>query len=203
MASISASVKAPGTMVSGIRNWLPVLPVKAVTSGPGPSPFEEAPSTRTEIVAALALADIDRRRLASERGGGLGVAGDHGLGFLARLLPHQVDHRAPLLAFGRGHHIKHGDPAAGPLGPAAGVAERVGHLRAFVDDHEEDALAGPVRWLGHGSSPLFLDAPHDRAAEPAGQQGQRNGAQAIEFAVLGRPARQLGAETDLADRQGP
>src|SRR5262249_30186228 len=67
MASISASVKAPGTMVSGMRSWLPALPVKAVTNGPGPSPFEDAPSTRTEIELSSARSLSSSSRLLPSR----------------------------------------------------------------------------------------------------------------------------------------
>jgi len=46
-------------------------------------------------------------------------------------------------------------PAAGTLGATAGIAQGIGHFRAFVDHHEEDALAGAIRLFGHGFLPLF------------------------------------------------
>ena len=79
--------------------------------------------------------------------------GDHLLGLLARFLAHQVDDRAPLLAFRRLHDVEHGHPATRALGAAAGVAQRVAHFRAFVDDDQEDALIGPAGLFAHGSLP--------------------------------------------------
>src|SRR5882672_4767283 len=47
-----------------------------------------------------------------------------------------------------------------------------------------------------------LDTPHDRAAEPTDDHGHQNRAQTIKRPVIVRPAGKLGAEPDLADRQG-
>ena len=185
IASISASVRAPGTMVSGMRSWLPSLPVKAVTRGPGPSLLDALPSTRTDIERSSVSSLISSSRLLPSRiwmaggwpvsdDGGVGVPGDHLLGLLARLLAHQVDDRAPLLALRRLHDVEHGDPPARALGAPAGIAQRIAHLRAFVDDDQEDAFARPGWAVRSWSAPLLrplrrLEAPHDGAAEPAGR----------------------------------
>src|SRR5437868_15110198 len=67
MASISASVSAPGTMVNGIRSWLPSLPANAVTNGPGPSLPDAPPSTRTEIERSSVSILISSSRLLPSR----------------------------------------------------------------------------------------------------------------------------------------
>src|SRR5688572_30584075 len=50
---------------------------------------------------------------------------------------------------------------------------------------------------------LPLQTPHDRAAQPAGEHCHENRPQAVERAVVARPSRQLGAESNLADRKRP
>src|SRR3990167_4472363 len=47
-------------------------------------------------------------------------------------------------------------------------------------------------------SPL-LQTPHDRAAQPAGEQRHDDRTEAVKRALVVRPPRQLGAEADLAD----
>ena len=66
MASISASDNAPGTMVRGMRSWPPVR-VKAVTNGPGPSPVDAAPRTRTQIERSSAKSFNSASRLLPSR----------------------------------------------------------------------------------------------------------------------------------------
>src|SRR5258708_20288683 len=109
---------------------------------------------------------MDGGRLPGQRHGRVGVPGDHLLGLLASLLAHQVDHPAPLLALRWLHDIEQGHAAAGSLGTPAGIAKRFFHLRAFVDDDQEDAPVGSARPFPHIPSPFSLPPPPPRPPLP-------------------------------------
>jgi hypothetical protein len=67
-----------------------------------------------------------------------------------------------VLELDRLDHVEQRHPAVRLLRAAAGVAERVAHLVALVDDDEEDALLARGAPLG----PATLRAAHDGSGPP-------------------------------------
>ena len=75
-----------------------------------------------QFVGDIAFADVEDRRLAADALDLDREALQHGFGFLALLLAHQVFDRAEGLEVGRRDDIEQRDAAAGALGTQRGVA---------------------------------------------------------------------------------
>ena len=140
-ASISSSVRLPGTMTMGIGKEAAALPARVETRGPGPSLPLPAASTRKEMSSSslislmissarsptrIDLLGLDARGAAGLAGGGLEPL----LRLVARLLDHGLADADPLEVVGRVDDGEHDHARAGAGRAPRGEMDRPGAFRA-------------------------------------------------------------------------